>query len=216
MIHDWSFYLSYPSWSLCLLVTPLGNEFFYFNSFVGTSLILYLIVFSTSSLCKSCPNSVHGLCFSSSSSPLPLSPLYLTLMFILYWPFKISSFHLNLSVVLHLFSLGRIPFLVACEFLTPSFVVLRSGITSTFLISRSYLGNYTKSVLWNLQSPISMWEWCFTYLTLGYILFFTTCKLGCNSILCCTYTTDSSMPSSFLLYPWLLSSLTLAIFMSST
>jgi hypothetical protein len=74
----------------------------YFNSYVGTSLILSLIVFSTSSLCESCLNSVHGLCFSSLS-PLPLSPLYLTLMFILYRPFKISSFHINLSIVLYLF-----------------------------------------------------------------------------------------------------------------
>jgi hypothetical protein len=102
MIHERSFYLSYPWWSLCLLVTPLGNEFFYFNSSVGTSLFLSLIFFSTSSLCESCPNSVHGLCFSSSS-PLTLSPLYLTLMFILYWAFKISSFHLNMSVILYLF-----------------------------------------------------------------------------------------------------------------
>jgi hypothetical protein len=118
----------------------------YSNSFVGTSLILSLIVFSISSICKSCPNFVHGLCFSSLS-PLPLSPLYLTLVFILYRPFKISSFHLNLSVVLYLFPLGRILFLVACEFLTPSFVVFRLGITFTFLTSRSYLGDYTLSVL---------------------------------------------------------------------
>jgi hypothetical protein len=75
---------------------------FYFNSSVRTTLILSLIVFSTSSFCVSCLNSVHGLCFSSLS-PLSSSPLYLTLMFILYRSFKISSFHLNLSVVLYLF-----------------------------------------------------------------------------------------------------------------
>jgi hypothetical protein len=53
---------------------------FYFNSYVRTSLILSLIVFSTLSLCESCLNSIHGLCFSSLS-PFLLSPLYLTLMF---------------------------------------------------------------------------------------------------------------------------------------
>jgi hypothetical protein len=63
----------------------------YFNSSIRTSLILSLFIFSTLSLCESCLNSIHGLCFSSLS-PLTLSPLYLTLMFILYHPFKISSF----------------------------------------------------------------------------------------------------------------------------
>jgi hypothetical protein len=87
----------------------------------GTLLILSLIVFSTSSLCEPCLNSVHGLCFSSLSR-LPLSPLYLTLMFILFRPFKISSFHLHPRVVCFTyFSLGRIIFFVTCEFLTPSF-----------------------------------------------------------------------------------------------
>jgi protein-S-isoprenylcysteine O-methyltransferase Ste14 len=45
------------------------------------------------------------------------------------------------------FSLGRILFLVACEFLTPSFVVLLFVIAFIFLISESYLGDYTMSVL---------------------------------------------------------------------
>jgi hypothetical protein len=56
---------------------------FYFNSSVRTSLILSLIVFSTSLLCESCLNAIHELCFSSLS-PFPLSPLYLTLMFITF------------------------------------------------------------------------------------------------------------------------------------
>jgi hypothetical protein len=71
---------------------------FYFNSSVETSLILSLIVFSTSSLCKSCLNSVHGLCFSSLPS-LSLSPLYLTSLFILYRPLRYPLFHLNLGIV---------------------------------------------------------------------------------------------------------------------
>jgi hypothetical protein len=64
------------------------------------------------------------------------------------------------------------------------------------------------------KSPIPIWERCFTYLTLGNILFFTTCKPWRNSILCGTYTTGSSMPLSSLLHTCPLSPLTLATFMS--
>jgi hypothetical protein len=70
------------------------------------------------------------------------------------------------------------------------------------------------SYLKTFPPPISIWEWCFTYLTLGHILFFTACKPCLNSILCCTCTLGSSMPLSFLLHPCLLSPLTLTIFMS--
>jgi hypothetical protein len=61
--------------------------------------------------------------------------------------FKISS---SLSQYEHCTlptSLGRILFCVACEFLTLSFVVLLFFIAFTFLISRSYLGNHTMSLL---------------------------------------------------------------------
>ena len=54
---------------------------------------------------------------------------------------------LNLIVVGYLFSLSCILFIVACEFLTLSFVVVLLLIAFTFLISRSSLGNYTMSVL---------------------------------------------------------------------
>jgi hypothetical protein len=66
----------------------------------------------------------------------------------------------------------------------------------------------------NILFSISTWERCFTYLTLGYVLFFTMCKPWLNSILCCTCTIDSSMASSFLLHPCSLSPLSLVIFMS--
>ena len=84
---------------------------FYFNSSVGTSLILSLIVFSTLPFGESCLDSVHGLCFSSLSH-LPLSPLYLTLMFILYLPFKILSLSSQSeSCMFYLFSLWVYPLL---------------------------------------------------------------------------------------------------------
>ena len=70
------------------------------------------------------------------------------------------------------------------------------------------------SYLKTFPPPISIWEWCFTYLTLGHILFFTACKPCLNSILCCTCTLGSSMPLSLLLHHCLLSPLTHAIFMS--
>jgi hypothetical protein len=60
----------------------------------------------------------------SRLSSLPLSPLYLTLMFILDQPLKYPLFHLNLSIVLYLLFLGRILFFVTCEFLTPSLAYL--------------------------------------------------------------------------------------------
>jgi hypothetical protein len=70
-----------------------------------------------------CLNSVHGLCFSPLA-PSSLSPLYLTLMFILYRSLKYPLFYLNLSIVLYLLFPWSILFLVASKFSTPSFVVL--------------------------------------------------------------------------------------------
>jgi hypothetical protein len=91
---------------LLFLITSLGNELLYFDHPDGTLLILSLIVFSTSSLCESCLNSVHGLCFSSLSH-LPLSPLYLTLMLKLYPSFKTFSLPSQFySCILPIFSLG--------------------------------------------------------------------------------------------------------------
>jgi hypothetical protein len=60
---------------------------------------------------------------------------------------KLSLFHLNFIVVFYLFSLGPILFLVACEFSTPSFVVLQFSVAFTFPISRPYLGDYIMSVI---------------------------------------------------------------------
>jgi hypothetical protein len=212
MIHELPFYFAHPCWSHRFLITSLSNNFYYFDHFVGTLRILPLIVFSTSSVLPwLCP----WLCFSSLS-PLPLSPLYLTLMFILYWPFKISSFpsqskHCTLPIFTLVVSSS-----LACEFVTSSFVVLLFVIASTYPISRSYLGDYPMPVIWNLQSPIPIWERCFTYLILDNILFFTTCKPWHTSILCCTYTTGSFVPSSFPLCRCLLSPLTLVILRPST
>jgi hypothetical protein len=71
------------------LITSLGNELLYFNHSVATLHILPLIV----SLLRHLASLAWALslCFSLLS-PLPLTPLYLTLMFILYQPFKFSSF----------------------------------------------------------------------------------------------------------------------------
>jgi hypothetical protein len=100
------------------IITSLDNEFF-FNHPIGALPIIPLIVFSTSPLRESCHNSI--LCYAFHSlSPLPFTPLYLTLVFTLYLPFKSPFFHLNLRVVFYLFSLGRILFFAACRFSTPS------------------------------------------------------------------------------------------------
>jgi hypothetical protein len=56
----------------------------------------------------------------------------------------------------------------------------------------------------------------FYLFALGRDLIFARCESYLNSILCCTHTTGSSMPSSFLPYPCLLSPLTLAVLVSST
>jgi hypothetical protein len=114
---------------------------FYFNPSIGTIPILPLIIFSTSPLRESCLNSILGYAFHDYH--LYSCHLYILPCCLCYTcPLKPSLFHLNFIVVFYLFSLGRILFLVACEFLTPSFVVLRLGTTFTFLISRSYLGVY--------------------------------------------------------------------------
>jgi hypothetical protein len=111
---------------------------FYFNSCVGTSLILSLIVFSTSSLCESCLNSVHGLCFSSLS-PVSLSPLYLTLMFILYQPLKYPLFHLNLRVVTYLLFPWSYPILCHLRVFNSILCCVLFVISFTHLITLSYL-----------------------------------------------------------------------------
>jgi hypothetical protein len=60
----------------------------------------------------------------------------------------------------------------------------------------------------NLPSPISIWEWCFTYHTLVYILSFTVCKSCFNFTLCCTH---AYAPLPLFSHPCLLSNLTLVI-----
>jgi hypothetical protein len=116
---------------------------FYFNSYVGTSLILSLIVFSTLPFGESCLDFVHGLCFSSLSH-LPLSPLYITLMFILYWPFKISSFPSQSECC----TLPIVPLDVSSSFplaghvLTPTFVVLISFVSMPFYLLSYILVHY--------------------------------------------------------------------------
>jgi hypothetical protein len=131
--------------------------------------------------------------------------------------FKISPFSISIwASYCTYFSLGRTFFchlqvsnsIHCCVLFVISFtllITLSDLVITLCLVSKK-----------NLQSPILIWERCFTYLTLGYILFFTTCKLERDSILGCTHTTGTLMPSSFLSYPCPLSPLTLAIFMSST
>jgi hypothetical protein len=141
-----------------------------------------------------------------------------TLMFILYRPFK-TSFSISIWVwCFAYFSLGRILFLIACELSTPPFLCLCLVFPWSFpsLDHTPVIALCLLSKISNLQSPIPIWERCSAYPTLGNILFFTSCKPGRNSILCCTRTTGSSILSYFLSYPCMLSPLTLAILMSST
>jgi hypothetical protein len=134
MIHERSFYLSYPWWSLCLLVTPLGNDFFT-STLPSEPHLPYPWLFSP---LRHFASLVLTLSMDYAFHHYHLCPYHL---YILPWclcytcPLKPSLFHLNFIVVFYLFSLGRILFLVACEFLTPSLVVLKLGITFTFLIS---------------------------------------------------------------------------------
>jgi hypothetical protein len=104
----------------------------------------------------------------------------------------------------------------SCLTLTSSFVELLFDIILTFVICRSCLDTCLRSACRNPLFSISIRELCFTYLTLDYILFFTTCRPRLNSIRYCICTTCSSMPLSFLLHPSPLSPLALAIFMSPT
>jgi hypothetical protein len=100
---------------------------------------LSLIVFSTSSLCESCLNSILRLCFSSLS-PLSLSPPISYLDVYLTPTFKISSFpSQSAASYFTYFSLGCILFFVTCEFLTLSFVVFLFVISFTLLVTLSYL-----------------------------------------------------------------------------
>jgi hypothetical protein len=152
--------------------------------------------------------------------------IYLFLYILAYYhlcPFTFflpHLFHFNPRVLFSLSRSGSFPFPLSlcksCLTLTSSFVELLFDIVLTFVIYRSCLDTYLRSACWNPLFSISMWERCFTYLTLGYILFFTACKLRRNSILCCTHTTSSPMSSSFLSYSCLLSPLTLAILRPST
>jgi hypothetical protein len=74
------------------------------------------------------------------------------LMFVSYLPFKITSLpSYSESYTLPIFTLV-VSSSLACEFVTLSFAVLLFVIASTFLISRSYLGDYPMPVIWNLLS----------------------------------------------------------------
>ena len=170
---------------------------FYFNSSVGTSLILSLIVFSTLPFGESCLDSVHGLCLSSLSH-LPLSPLYLTLMFILYWPFTISSFpsqseHCTLPTVplvvsssSSLVNLQLHPMLCLCLALPWPFPSLDHTLVMTLcLVSKiSNLSSHFGSGI--LLIP-----------PFGRNLIFATRQPGLSFILCCTRTLGSL---NFILY----------------
>jgi hypothetical protein len=171
----------------------------YFNSSAGTSLILSLIVFSTLSLCESCFNSVHGLWFSSLSL-LPLSPLYITLMLILYWPFKISSFpsqskHCTLptfplvvSSSSSLVSLQLHHLLCLYLALPWPFPSLDHTLVMTlFLLSKIF------NLLSQFESGVLL------ILTLALSTSLPRVSPWHNSILCCNYATDSSIPLFFIL-----------------
>jgi hypothetical protein len=158
---------------------------FYLNPHVGTLPILPLIVFSTSSLRESCLNSI--IC-----NALRYHHLYPWHLYILHGclsytcHLKSPVLHLNLSVVLYLFSLGCILFFASCEFLTPSFVVCFLCYHHYLVIHRSCLDTYLYSCSKkNLVSFTSIWEWQFTYMALGRTVsfFLFICRAYLNSIL---------------------------------
>jgi hypothetical protein len=117
--------------------------------------------------------------------------------------FKISLFSISIWVsYFTYFSLGRTLFFCHLWVFNSILGCVLFVISFTLLITLSDLVITLCLLSKNLQSPILIWERCFTYLTLGYILFFTACKLGRNSILCCTHTTGSSISSSLFSYCW--------------
>jgi hypothetical protein len=116
-----------------------------------------LIGFPTLPVCESCLNSVHGLCFSSLS-PLPLSPLYLTLMFILFRPFKISSFPSSSeSCMFYLFFSWTYHLLCHLRVFNSILCLLLFVITFTLLITLSYLV-ITLCLLSKIFSLLSQFE----------------------------------------------------------
>jgi hypothetical protein len=70
-----------------------------------------------------------------------LTPLYPTLMFVSYLPFKIAP------LPSHTFFLLVVSSSLAREFVTSSFVVILLLIAFTLLISQSYLGDYAMFVI---------------------------------------------------------------------
>jgi hypothetical protein len=90
----------------------------------------------------------------SSLSPLSLSPLYLTLMFILYRPLKSPLFHLNLSVILYPLFPWLYPLLFHLRVLNSILGRVLFVISFTLLITLSDLVITLCLLPKNLQSPI--------------------------------------------------------------
>jgi hypothetical protein len=108
------------------------------------------------------------------------------------------------SVVLPLPALVRSLFLcrVASLIFTQTFGVLLPITSRTFVTSRSFQDAYLMPTFWNIIFPISIREWCFTYLDLGFILSLSVTMLASTPsfivfvLISCTYC--SSPPSTTL------------------
>ena len=137
--------------------------------------------------------------------------------FILYQHLKSSPFSISIwASYFTYFSHGRILFFVTCEFLTLYFVVFLFVISFTLLITLSCLV-ITLCLLSKIFSLLSQFESGVLLISpLAISSSSPRVSLDVTPFFYCTYTTGSSVPSSFLLCPCLLSPLTLAIFMSFT
>jgi hypothetical protein len=187
----------------------------YFKHSIAPSPILPLIVLSTLPLRESCLTLSFVMTFIIITFTLDTSISYLR--FILYRHLKIFSLSISiLASYFTYFSLGRIHFFVACKFLTLSFVVFLFVISFTILITLPCLV-ITLCLLSKIFSLLSQFESGVLLISpLAISSSSPRVSLDVTPFFYCTYTTGSSVPSSFLLCPCLLSPLTLAIFMSFT
>jgi hypothetical protein len=182
---------------LIVSITFLGNNFFYFNHYVGTLPTLPVIVFSISSFRESCLNSIISYAFH-------------------YYHLHLWHLYILLDVCLiPIFTLVVCSSL-ACEFVTSSFVVLLFVIAPIYPISRSYLGDYPMPVIWNLQSLSQLERGVLLISPLAMSSSSPRAGLDVTPFLVVLIPLALQLPSSFLSYPCLSSPMTLAIYMSST
>jgi hypothetical protein len=115
MIHEQSFYFAHPWWSRCFLVTSLGNEFLLqhicWNHIYLT--LDYFLHFASLALTLSMDYAFHH--YHLHPYHLYILPWCLSYTGTFKSPLFISIWVIHFTY----FKLGRILFLVICEFLTP-------------------------------------------------------------------------------------------------